>query len=810
MASGRLPWYSHPEMKIDSLAVRFLPVSLRIGCMTAVLVLAGSTFAQSLHPFQSMEAAKKTAVPPAASSPVPNAQLVEHSLNVRVEQLLGKMTLDEKIGQLVQYSAGAATGPQASKETYEELIAHGQIGSLLNVIGSEKTNYYQKIAMEKSRLHIPLLFGYDVIHGYRTTFPVPLALAASFDPSAIEAVARTSASEARAEGIQWVFSPMVDIARDGRWGRIVESAGEDPYLGSAIARAWVKGYQQGDLSKPDSVAACVKHFAAYGAPIAGRDYNAVDLSENSLRQVYLPPYRAAVDAGAATVMSSFNSLNGVPATANHLLLTQILRREWGFRGFVVSDWGAVRELMNHAVAADGVAAASKAITAGVDMDMEGGIYSARLASLVRSGQLSESVIDEAVRRILRVKFALGLFEHPYAPEHPAYQATAEKREQARRIAEETLVLLKNEPEEGVGKLLPIRKAPKTVALIGPLADSAADMLGSWQAQGKAADVVTLRTALAEKLKSSQLLYAKGTEILGSSDAGFAEAVTAAKKADLVILALGESGPEMTGEAASRAHLDLPGNQEQLMEDVVAAGKPVVLVLFNGHPLATPWAAEHVPAILEAWYPGIEAGNAIANILTGETNPSGKLPVSLPRSVGQEPLYLAQLPTGRPARANLNVPPRDAGERYQSRYIDELNSPLYPFGWGLSYTQFSFSPLTVSRPQIPVKEILATKEQPDVRVGVDVKNVGNTAGAEVVQLYIRNTVASVEQPVRELKGFQRVFLQPGEQKHIEFPLGFEELSFYNIDQVRTVEPTTYKIWVGDNSLATGESAVEIIP
>ncbi len=761
-----------------------------------------------------METAKKVATNPTPPVPVPNAQLADRALNARVDELLGKMTLEEKIGQLVQYSVGNATGPQGSDAnhgiTYEELIARSQVGSLLNVVGAEKTNHFQKIAMEKSRLHIPLIFGYDVIHGHHTSFPVPLALAASFDPSVAEAVARTSAREARADGIQWVFSPMVDIARDGRWGRIVEGSGEDPFLGNAMARAWIRGYQQGDLSRPDSVAACVKHYAAYGAAIAGRDYNAVDMSDITLRQVYLPPYHAAVEAGAATMMSSFNSVNGIPATANHLLQTQILRKEWGFQGFVVSDWGAVRELIAHSVASDEVAAAAKAITAGVDMDMSSGIYTARLASLVRSGKLPESTVDEAVRRILRVKFALGLFEHPYAPEQPAYQPTAEKRDQTRHIAEETLVLLKNEPLEGVGKLLPIHKAPKTIALIGPLADSAVDMLGSWTAQGKPEDAITLRTALEEKWKASHLLYEKGTDILSTSDAGFADAVAAAKKADLVILALGESGPQMTGEAASRAHLDLPGNQQQLLEVVVAAGKPVVLVLFNGHPLAIPWAAEHVPAILEAWFPGMEAGHAIANILTGEINPSGKLPVSLPRSVGQEPLYLAQLPTGRPASGDLSHPPQGSAEKYQSRYIDEENSPLFPFGWGLSYTRFSYSPIKVSRPQIPVGEALATRGQPLVRVGVDVKNTGNVAGTEVVQLYIRNTVASVEQPVRELKGFERVTLQPGEQKHIEFPLGFDELSFYNVDLVRTVEPTTYKLWVGGNSLATEEGSVEMIP
>jgi beta-glucosidase len=700
------------------------------------------------------------------------------------------------------------------------------------VVGAAATNHYQHLAVEKSRLHIPILFGLDVIHGHRTIFPVPLALAASWDPSAAETVARWSAVEARADGISLVFSPMVDIARDPRWGRIVESAGEDPYLGSAMARAWVKGYQQDDLSKPGSVAACVKHFAAYGAAIAGREYNAVDMSEITLRQVYLEPYRAAVAAGSATVMSSFNSINGVPGAANPFTLTQILRKEWGFDGFVDSDWGAVAELLNHSIGADGATVARKALEAGMDMDMEGNLYGTVIASQVRAGKIPESVVDEAARRVLRVKFALGLFDHPYTAEGPAYDATPERRAAARKIAGETLVLLKNDPVEGVGYLLPLKAKTGKVALIGPLADDRANMLGAWAWAGDPKDVVTLRAALAERL-GDRLLYAQGCGLLSGDDANalkeinvsglaasdarlpipddartIAEAVATAQKADLAIVVLGEP-TWMEGEASSRVHLGFTGVQKQLLEAVVATGKPVILVLLSGRPLELKWAANHVPAILEAWSPGIEAGHAVADVLFGDVNPSGKLPSSFPRAVGQEPLYYAQLPTGRPAHGNLNHMPRNGGEKMVSRYLDEDNSALFPFGWGLSYTRFSYSQPAVSRAQVPVREVLASGHKSVTTVSVDVKNTGSLAGAEVVQLYIRNTAASVEQPVRELKGFARVTLAPGEQKHVEFPLGFDELNFYNAEIERTVEPTTYRIWVGGSSLATAETSLQVV-
>ena len=761
----------------------------------------------------------------------PNAQLASTEVNARVDALLNKMTLDEKIGQLVVYSGGFATGLNASNLTYDDLIAKGQMGGMVNVVGAEETNHYQHVAMEESRLHIPLLFGLDVVHGDHTVFPIPLAVAASWDPRAAEIVARTGAVEARADGIDWVFSPMVDIARDPRWGRIVESNGEDPYLGSAMARAWVRGYQQDDLSKPDSVAACVKHFAAYGAVIAGREYNAADMSQITLRQVYLKPYLAAVNAGVATVMSSFNSINGIPGTADPLTLTEILRKEWRFGGLVVADWAAVAELVNHGIAANGAAAARKALEAGVDMDTESNLYGPTLAAQVRSGKIPESVVDEAVRRVLRVKFALGLFDHPYTQPGPKYEATPARRELARKVADETMVLLKNDPVEGIGALLPLSAKARRVALIGPMADNQVEMLGAWSYQGDPKDVVTLKTALAARL-GTRLFYAKGCGLLSGEDEKvldqvslgvpaevekslpvpddakmIAEAVETAKKADLAILALGEPTRWMEGEASSRVHLGFTGSQEKLLEAVVATGKPVVLVVLAGRPFALKWAAAHVPAILEAWSPGIEAGPSVADVLFGSVNPSGKLPASFPRAVGQEPLYYAQLPTGMPAQGDLSHMPRNGEEKLVSRYIDEQNSALFPFGWGLSYTTFSFSKPTVSRPVVPVNEIL-DDHKPVTMVGVDVTNTGRVAGTEVVQLYIRDAVASVEQPVRELEGFARVALAPGQTRHVEFPLGFNELNFYNVELKQTVEPTTYDIWVGGSSLATAETEFKV--
>jgi beta-glucosidase len=755
-----------------------------------------------------------------AQEVVPSRQLADEALNARVEKLLASLTLEEKIGQLCQYTAGELTGPQGQHLSYDQLIAQGQIGSLFNVVGAKETNHYQRIAMEKSPHHIPLIFGYDVIHGDHTIFPVPLALASSFDPDLVEKVSHVAAQEASADGIRWVFSPMVDIARDARWGRITEGAGEDPFLGCALARAYVHGYQGDDLSRPDAVAACVKHFAAYGAPNAGREYNTVDMSELSLRQIYLPPYHAGVDAGAATIMSAFNPLNGVPASADPFTLTTILRHEWNFDGLVVSDYGAIRELLNHGVAETGAVAARKALTSGVDMDMMSDLYRTRLAGLVRDGELNPAVVTEAARRVLRVKFALGLFDHPYADEKaPPYQPMPEKRALALLAAEETIVLLKNGAAIPFrGPTLPLAKNTPRIALIGPLADSAIDMYGSWTAQGDPTDVVTLRTALSERCAAAktQLLYAKGTEIQSDSDDGFSAALAAARQADVVVLALGESGPGMSGESTSVTRLDLPGNQEQLLEAVTQLGKPTVLVLFDGRPLALKWAAAHVPAIVEAWYPGIEAGHAVAAILFGDVNPSGKLTATFPRAVGQEPLFYNQLPTGRPATAlDLSHPP--VGEyKYFSRYIDETNAPLFPFGHGLSYTKFTYGPLHLSEEKLSAHQLMHPPRgrlfppPRDVQVSVDLKNTGSTPGVEIAQLYIRVTGGTVEEPVRELKGFQRISLKPGETQRLEFTLGRDELAHYDLSMQKTVEPGQVQVWVGGSSEATQEAEFQITP
>jgi beta-glucosidase len=744
-----------------------------------------------------------------------------------VEKLLRQMTLDEKIGQLVQYNdtgdapdgSGApveqpqgiaAKNPETtSPVNARQLAAEGRLGSMLNTVGKDRTNLYQHLAVEKSRLHIPLLFGADIIHGYRTIYPVPLGLAATFDPELVVSLGHISANEATTGGVRWFYSPMVDISRDPRWGRTVEGAGEDPYLGAAMARAYIRGYQGDSLATPGNVAASVKHFAAYGAAEAGREYNTTDMSEVSLRQVYLQPYQAAVEQGAATMMSAFNSLNGVPASANSFLLDKVLRKEWGFNGFVVSDYTAVMELTNHGIALDAATATRKALTAGVDVDMMSHFYDTQLPGLIRSGAVPMAAVDEAVRRVLRVKFATGLFEHPYAEAPEVTAAVAENRPLVRKAAEESLVLLKNSKLADGQPLLPMAFDHKQIALIGPLADNSAEMIGAWGGGGKDKDIVTMRDALEERLKHSggTLVYAQGTGIDDASTAGFAEAVKAAQASDTVILALGESG-SMSGEAGSRAYLDLPGNQQQLLEAVVATGKPVVLILFSGRPLVLNWAAEHVPAIVEAWFPGTEAGNAIANVLDGEVLPNGKLPMSFPRAVGQEPLYYNQFPTGRPATGiDLSKPPGD-NSRFFSRYIDVPNSALFPFGFGLSYTSFAYRDVTVSSAKIPLQQALASHSKPLLQATATVTNTGSRTGTEVVQCYVRNLGASLEQPVRSLKGFARVTLAPGESKQVTFPLGFKELSFYTQAGTPTMEATHYTVWIGGSSLADQSATFDV--
>jgi beta-glucosidase len=749
----------------------------------------------------------------AQSAPPSNPQLASPAIEQRVNELLGKMTLEEKLGQLVQYGdngGNAAAQVGANPEVHDhvnamELAASGRLGTMLNTVGAERTNEFQHAAVEKSRLHIPLLFGADIIHGYRTIYPVPLGLAASFDPEMVRSVTRISAEEATTAGIRWFYSPMVDISRDPRWGRTIEGAGEDAYLGAAMARAYIEGYQNGDISKLDSVAASVKHFAAYGAAEAGREYNTTDMSEIRLRQVYLPPYKAAVESGAATIMSAFNALNGVPASANPFLLQKVLRGEWGFDGFVVSDYTAVMELENHGIALDGATAARKAITAGVDVDMMSHLYDTKLPDLIRSGQVPMSVVDEAVRRVLRVKFAMGIFEHPYARGTEVTAAVPEHRPLVRKAAEESLVLLRND-----ANVLPLAAGTKKIALIGPLADDSAEMTDDWGGR-KQPDTITVKAALEARAGRSgaTLTYAMGTDIEGTGESGFAEAVNAAKQSDVVVMALGESA-DMSGEAGSRANIDLPGNQQKLLEAVTATGRPVVLLVFSGRPLVLTWAAAHVSAIVEAWYPGTEAGNAVANVLYGDVSPSGKLPMSFPYALGQEPLYYNQFPTGRPpVGLDLHQPP-GGDSRFFSRYIDVPNAALFPFGFGLSYTKFAYGPVSVSRSTVPLQEASNKDAKKIVNATVTVTNAGNRAATEVVQCYVRNLGGSLEQPVRSLQGFKRVTLQPGESQQVAFNLGFAELSFYNAEGKSIVEPTNYTVWIGGDSLATASASFKVSP
>jgi beta-glucosidase len=745
-----------------------------------------------------------------AQVPAAAPSLDDPETEQRITKLLGEMTLEEKIGQLVHF-ADSSTGPGAPHPDYREQVAQGSVGSLENITGAAETNALQKLAMEKSRLHIPLVFALDVIHGYRTIFPVPLAMASTWDPSIVERASRIAAKEATSEGIRWTYSPMVDIARDARWGRIVEGAGEDPYLGSAMAAAYVRGYQGTRLDDPRSMLACVKHFVGYGAAEGGRDYNSVELSDRTLRQVYLPPFHAAIQAGAGSVMSAFNSINGVPATSNSFTLTHILRDEWGFKGVVISDYGAIRETIAHGTALDGRTAARKALFAGVDIDHESNLFSRYMPELLRSGELPQEKIDEAVRRVLRIKFALGLFDRPYTFEPARGGRTrpdAADIEFARAVAERSFVLLKNVSSNG-RTTLPLDPKTRTIALIGPLADSASDMLGCWRARGDTADVVTLRAALTSRMTQTagHVLYAAGTKILTKDDTGFEEAVAMAKQADIVLMAVGEDSLWMSGEAASRAHLGLPGNQQQLLEAVAAAGKPIVLIVFSGRPLALDWAANHVPAILQAWFPGLQAGPALVRVLFGDVNPSGKLTVSIPRSVGQEPLYYDALNTGRPADGvDLTRPPTDNREKYHTRYVDEQNTALFPFGYGLSYTTFSYSPLELSTTKLSADALNHAAEA--LHVSTTVKNSGTRAGDEVVEMYLRIRGTSIALPVRELEGFRKITLAPGESQQVDFTIGRNELAFWNIDMQELVEPASATVWIGPNS-AEGQSADFVI-
>jgi beta-glucosidase len=710
----------------------------------------------------------------------------QETIDQKVNALLKKMTIEEKIGQLNQYTGdNSATGPITINPNKQAEIKAGIVGSMLNVVGTKYTRQYQELAMQ-SRLKIPLLFGQDVIHGYKTTFPIPLAEAASWDLTAIELAARVAATEAAASGIHWTFAPMVDIGRDPRWGRVMEGAGEDTYLGSKIAYARVKGFQGNKLGDLNSVMACVKHFAAYGAAVGGRDYNSVDMSERMLWETYLPPFKAALDAGAATFMNSFNDLNGIPATGNAHLQRDILKGKWNFQGFVVSDWGSIGEMVAHGYSKDLKAAALSAITAGSDMDMESNAYRYHLAELVKEGKVPVDLIDDAVKRILRKKFELGLFDDPYrySDQKRADKAlnNPENRKAALDVAQKSIVLLKNENET-----LPLSKNLKTIAFIGPMVKEYKANMGFWSVELPDVDynkwVVSQWDGLQNKVgKNTKLLYAKGCEVDGDNKDGFAEAVATAKQADVVILSIGESR-DMSGEAKSRSNLHLPGVQEDLVKAIQATGKPVVVLVNAGRPLIFNWTADNVPAIVYTWWLGTEAGNAIANVLFGDYNPSGKLPMTFPREIGQIPIYYDHYSTGRPAKTETET-------NYVSAYIDLKNSPKFPFGYGLSYTKFNYSDLKLSSTKM--------KNNETIKVSFQLSNVGKVAGEEVVQLYLKDKFGSVVRPVLELRDFQKVKLNAGESKTIEFTIDKEKLSFYNDKLEFIVEAGDFEVMIGASS------------
>jgi len=706
----------------------------------------------------------------------------------KVDELIKQMTIEEKVGQLTQYSGKwDATGPISIKHNTQKEIISGQIGSMLNVLGSTYTRQYQELAMQ-SRLKIPLLFAQDVIHGFKTTFPIPLAEAASWDLKAMERSARIAATEAAASGTHWTFAPMVDISRDPRWGRVMEGAGEDTYLGSKIAYARVKGFQGNKIGDLDAVLACAKHFAAYGAAIGGRDYNSVDMSERLLWETYLPPFKATVDAGVSTFMNSFNDLNGIPATGNSYLQRDILKGKWGFSGFIVSDWGSIREMVAHGFVKNSKEAAFAAIMAGSDMDMESSAYIRYLAQLVEEKRVPIDIIDEAVRRVLTLKFELGLFDDPFRFSHPEREKKTlnnpEHAAFAREMAAKSIVLLKNE-----NQLLPLSKKTKTIAVIGPMAKLKRANHGFWAINLKNIDstyIVSQWEGLQNKIgENTNLLYARGCDIDSQNREDFAEAVETAKKADVVIVTIGERW-NMSGEAKSRSNIHLPGVQEELLQALSATGKPIVVLINAGRPLVFNWTTDNIPAILYTWWLGSEAGNAIADVLFGDVNPSAKLPMSFPRSEGQIPIYYNHYSTGRPAW-------NDSSTNYVTAYIDSKNSPKFPFGFGLSYTNYTYSDLSLSKPQMNNSET--------IEVSFTLTNSGKTTGEEIVQLYLRDKFGSLVRPVKELKDFKKVLLNPGESQKISFTIDNEMLKFYhsNLD---------FKSETGDFDIMIGASSADI--
>jgi beta-glucosidase len=709
--------------------------------------------------------------PVPADTPSPYSQ--------QIDSILSLMSLEEKVGQMTQFTSGwDVTGPVID-DNYENYLREGKVGSIFNAHTAAYNRKLQQIAVEETRLGIPLIFGYDVIHGYKTIFPISLGETASWDLEAIGRSARVAATEASAAGLHWTFAPMVDISFDPRWGRISEAAGEDVFLGQRVAEARVKGIQGDELAATNTLAACVKHFAAYGAAQAGRDYHTVDISERVLRDVYLPPFKAAIDAGARTVMTSFNELNGIPATGNRHLLQDILIDEWGFDGFVVTDYTSINEMIPHGVAETLADAARLAANAGVHIDMQGGAYMNELVGLVEAGEVEEAVVDNAVRRILRVKFELGLFDDPYSYFNEQRERETIMKDQfledARDMARKSMVLLKNDHHT-----LPLAKNISNIALIGPLADTK-EVLGSWHGSGSHQDAVSVHEGLRQKLgKNANIRYAQGAPINEEDRTGFEEAIRVASAADVIVMVLGEH-EDMGGEAASRSSIELPGLQEELFLEMKKLGKPLVVLLMNSRPLAIQTLDEEADAILETWFLGTQAGNAIADVLFGDYNPSGKLPVTFPRNLGQVPIHYNMKNTGRPIKEE---------EKYTSKYLDVPNTPLYPFGYGLSYTQFEYA-----EPQLE-KSSYAFGEP--IRISVSVKNTGELAGEEVVQLYVRDLVGSVTRPVKELKGFKKVMLQPGEEKTISFTLTHEDLAFHTAAMEFVAEPGDFKVFVGGSS------------
>ena len=729
------------------------------------------------------------------------AEKKKQTANSQIDSLLSVMTLEEKIGQLNLPSAGDFVTGQTESSDIAKKIENGMVGGLFNIKSVAKIRAVQKIAIEKSRLKIPLLFGMDVIHGYESIFPIPLGLSCSWDMKLIERSARIAAQEASADGINWTFSPMVDISRDARWGRISEGSGEDPYLGSEIAKAMVRGYQGDDLKANNTVLSCVKHYALYGAAESGRDYNTVDMSKQRMYNDYLPPYKAAVDAGAGSIMASFNEIDGVPATANKWLLTDVLRKEWGFKGFVVSDYTGVSEMINHGYG-DIQQVSAKALEAGLDMDMVSEGLLTTLAQSVKEGKITEKQIEEACRRILEAKFKLGLFDDPYKycdssrAKNEVFNSA--NRMEARKTAAQSFVLLKNQ-----GSILPIKKSG-TIALIGPLADAKENMTGTWSVAARFSESISVREGLQKAVGAkAKVVYAKGANLdedqaieeratmfgktlhrdKRSAEELRNEAIKIAKSADVIIAAVGEAA-EMSGEASSRSNIEIPETQKDLLKALLKTGKPVVLVLFTGRPLALKWEEENVPAILNVWFGGSEAGDAIADVLFGDVNPSGKLTTTFPQNVGQVPMYYAQKNTGRP------LAEKKWFEKFRSNYLDVSNDPVYPFGFGLSYTSFSYGEINLSKLEMSAKD--------SVTVSVDVTNTGSQDGAEVVQFYIRDMVGTVTRPVKELKGFQKVLLKAGETKNVSFVVKNKDLSFYKSDLSFGSEPGKFQLMIGGNS------------